>query len=384
LAKVLIIVGTRPEIIKQAPVIEEAKRQGLDFLFVTTGQHYDYGLCMRFIEEMGLPPPDYSLHLVKRDPIEQMGEMMVGLKKIVEGERDPLLLVEGDTNTVAATAIVGRKLSLTVGHVEAGLRSFDWRMPEEHNRIMVDHLADILFAPTEPSRQNLLRERVHGNIHVTGNTIIDAAIRNTPLAVKQSKIRNRIRFEKYVLATAHRAENVDDAAVLANLVEAMIDSPLPVVFPVHPRTDKMLKRFALRTRLERSKNVQLLPPLGYFDFLVLLKNCSLAITDSGGIQEEATAPPIRKPVLVLRVSTERPEAVKFGFAKVVGVQRDSILRGIRYAIRQNTVPEGKSPFGDGRAGRRIVDSLLTYRRPLAYPVGLEKAKLGLRATPSGS
>jgi len=287
---------------------------------------------------------------------------MVGLKKIVEGERDPLLLVEGDTNTVAASAIVGRKLSLTVGHVEAGLRSFDWRMPEEHNRIMVDHLADILFAPTEPSRQNLLRERVHGNIHVTGNTIIDAAIRNTPLAVKQSKIRNRIRFEKYVLATAHRAENVDDAAVLANLVEAMINSPLPVVFTVHPRTDKMLKRFALRTRLEKSKNVQLLPPLGYFDFLVLLKNCSLAITDSGGIQEEATAPPIRKPVLVLRVSTERPEAVRFGFAKVVGVQRDSILRGIRYAIRQNRVPGGKSPFGDGRAGRRIVHSLLTYQR----------------------
>ncbi|TMI32485.1 UDP-N-acetylglucosamine 2-epimerase (non-hydrolyzing), partial [Candidatus Bathyarchaeota archaeon] len=200
MAKVLIIVGTRPEIIKQAPVIEEAKRQGLDFVFVTTGQHYDYGLCTRFIDELGLPPPDHSIHLVKRDPVEQMGEMMVGLKKIVEGERDPLLLVEGDTNTVAASAIVGRKLSLTVGHVEAGLRSFDWRMPEEHNRIMVDHLADILFAPTEPSRQNLLRERVHGNIHVTGNTIIDAAIRNTPLAVKQSKIRNRIRFEKYVLA----------------------------------------------------------------------------------------------------------------------------------------------------------------------------------------
>jgi UDP-N-acetylglucosamine 2-epimerase (non-hydrolysing) len=267
------------------------------------------------------------------------------------------VLVEGDTNGTLACALAAAKLNVQVGHVEAGLRSFDLRMPEEHNRRLVDHLSTYLFAPTEVAKANLMKENVWGKIHVTGNTVIDAVMQHISMAEKKSRVMERIRFSSFALATAHRAENVDDPVVLRNFVEAFEEAPLPVVYSIHPRSRKRLRQQKMLRKLSTSKNVQLLQPLGYFDFLVLMRNCEMIVTDSGGIQEEATAPSIRKPVLVTRLSTERPEAVEEGFARVVGVKKKNILLGMKQTLEKKSSLPAKSPYGDGAASMKIVDVL---------------------------
>jgi len=350
-----VVVGTRPEIIKMAPVIKELEQQGLPFYFIHTGQHLDYNMSLQFIEELNLPKPDYTFKLKNRRPAAQIGEMMAKLDRVLRRLKIKLLLIQGDTNTMLAAALTAVKLGVKVGHIEAGLRSYDWRMPEEHNRRMVDHVSDYLFAPTERAKNNLIEEHVYGKIYVTGNTVIDAVTRYLPLAEKQSSIMKTIKFKGFALATIHRAENVDNYSALKNLIEVFLESPLPVVFPVHPRTEKRLKLFHLTRKLAESRNVQLLPPQGYFNFLLLMKNCKLILTDSGGLQEEATAPCIRKPVLVLRISTERPEAVEAGFARVVGIDKNSILKSISEILNEKLNLPAISPFGDGRASQKIVN-----------------------------
>ncbi len=239
-----------------------------------------------------------------------------------------------------------------MGHVEAGLRSFDLRMPEEHNRRLTDHLSTYLFAPTKNAENNLKKESVWGKIYVTGNTVIDAVIQHIPLAERKSKIMEKIRFEKFTLSTAHRAENVDNPAVLKNFIEAFTEAPIPVVYPMHPRTRKRLKQNRVYTKIKESKNLQILPPVGYLDFLTIMKKCEIILTDSGGIQEEATAPQIRKPVLVLRLSTERPEAVEAGFAKVVGTEKQRILEALEESLENKERLPTHSPYGNGDAAEK--------------------------------
>jgi len=351
---ILIVVGTRPEVIKMAPVIRALQKHGQACIFVHSGQHYDYNLSSQFIEELGLPEPDYSLKVRERSPAAQTGRMMITVEKVVKKENPRLMLIEGDTNTMLAAALAGFKQNIPVGHVEAGLRSYDFRMPEEHNRRMVDHASTYLFAPTEKAKQNLVGENVWGKIYVTGNTVIDAVLQHVPLAEKKSRIKEQVRFKEYALATAHRMENVENPKVLKNFVEAFMESPVPVVFIVHPRTKKKLRQYKMWRKLSSSENVQILPPLGYFDFLLLMKNCKLILTDSGGLQEEATARSIRKPIIVLRLSTERPEAVEAGFAKVVGTEKDNILAAINEIFVGKVKLPVKSPFGDGDAGEKIA------------------------------
>ncbi len=254
-----------------------------------------------------------------------------------------------------ASALAAVKLDVPVGHVEAGLRSFDLRMPEEHNRRLVDHLSTYLFAPTENARKNLMKENVWGTIYVTGNTVIDAVMQHLPIAEKKSMILDEIRFNNFALATAHRCENVDNPNVLKDFVDAFIEAPIPIVYPVHPRAKKRLRQQKLWKTLSSAENVQLLKPLGYFDFLVAMKNCELMITDSGGLQEEATAPPLRKPVLVIRMSTERPEAVKAGFVTVVGVEKQRILGAMEQALKLKRGLPKVSPYGNGTAAKKIVE-----------------------------
>jgi UDP-N-acetylglucosamine 2-epimerase (non-hydrolysing) len=269
-----------------------------------------------------------------------------------------IVLVEGDTNGVLASALAAVKLNVSVGHVEAGLRSFDLRMPEEHNRHLVDHLSKYLFAPTEIARKNLERESVWGSIYVTGNTVIDAVMQHMSLAEKKSSIMDQIRFKRFALVTAHRAENVDDPIVLRNFVEAFANAPISIVYPIHPRSKKRLRQQKLWNKISKDENVQLLPPQGYFDFLMLMKNCEMIITDSGGVQEEATAAPIRKPVLVIRLSTERSEAVEAGFAKVVGVKKQQILAAMEKTLNERSELPRMSPYGDGTAAQKIVKIML--------------------------
>jgi UDP-N-acetylglucosamine 2-epimerase (non-hydrolysing) len=352
---VMVVAGTRPEIIKIAPIIRALQKRRIPTAFVHCGQHYDYNMAQQFIEDLELPPPDYAYKVKAHSPSAQIARIMMHLDKLFKETAPAIVLVEGDTNSVLATALTANKRRIPIGHVEAGLRSFDLRMPEEHNRRLTDHLSTFLFAPTERARTNLKSESVWGKIYVTGNTVVDAVVQHLPIAEKKSEIMKKILFDKFALATAHREENVDDLAILRTFAGVFAESPVPVVWPIHPRTKKRLRQNKIYARIRKLRNVQLLPPLGYLDFLALMKKSELIITDSGGIQEEATAPCIRKPVLVIRRSTERPEAVEAGFAKVVGTERQEIFSGIEAALtRQKELPY-TSPFGDGNAAERIVD-----------------------------
>lgn len=352
---VAVVAGTRPEIIKMAPIIIALQKAKWPFVFVNCGQHYDYNMSQQFIENLELVAPDYSLKIEASSPGVQTAEIMMKMDQLFDEIKPSIVLVEGDTNSVLSAALAANKRVIPIGHVEAGLRSFDLRMPEEHNRRLTDHISDLLFAPTDKAKDNLVKESVWGKIYVTGNTAIDAVIRHLPIAEKKSAIMEKIPFKNFALVTAHRAENVDDVGFLESFMDVFLESPLPIVYPMHPRTKKRLRENDLLSRMEKIKNVLILPPLGYLDFLVLMKKCSLIITDSGGIQEEATAPTIRKRVLVVRLSTERQEAVEAGFAEIVGVDKNNILASLYKEVENKQELPSVSPFGDGKSAMRIVD-----------------------------
>jgi UDP-N-acetylglucosamine 2-epimerase (non-hydrolysing) len=356
--EIALVVGTRPEIVKMSPVINALRGRNIEFCFIMTGQHHDYDMSMRFVEELRLPPPTLSFVLDSCKPASQIGEMMEKLEPALENSGSKFLLIQGDTNSMLAAALTGVKLGLRVAHVEAGLRSYDWRMPEEHNRRMVDHVSDVLFAPTETSKQNLTNEHVYGRIIVTGNTVIDAVNHYLTLAPEISDVMNHIPFPEFCFTTIHRKENVDSVEILKDLVDMLVEMKVPVVFPVHPRTNHRLHEFGLHEKLALSPNIHLLPPIGYIDTLVLMKNCRFILTDSGGLQEEATVSSIRKPVILLRSSTERPEAVEAGFTKIAGVNKEKVLTAIKAVLDKPPLLPDFSPFGDGKAAERIVNVVM--------------------------
>ncbi len=328
------------------------------FKFVYTGQHYDYELSRSFINELTLPEPDRQLGVRSDSSATLTGQIVIQAARAIRELGPSVVLVQGDTNTTLSATIASLKERVPVAHVESGLRSYDWRMPEEHNRRMIDHVSSFLFAPTEKALMNIVEEKVPGAKHVTGNTVIDATITNMPKAEAISTIPEKLHFGEFILATAHRAENVDNPYVLREFVEVFRGSPLPVVFPIHPRTVQRLRRFDLLERLLSQGNVQLLPPVGYFDFLILMKRCSLILTDSGGIQEEATSPPIRKRVVVMRDSTERPEAVESGFAKIGGTRKEDLLRCVVQSLECEDKLPTRSPFGNGSAGKLTAELVI--------------------------
>ncbi len=349
--------GTRPEIIKLAPIIKKLPKQSSTIIF--TGQHYDYEMSLQFIKQLGIREPDYKMKLTKlqnttTDRATQMGEMMINLAKFFTKTNLDTVLVQGDTNTVLSAAMASIKCSIPVSHVEAGLRSYDWRMPEEHNRVAVDHISEFLFAPTQLNKTILTNEKVHGKIFVTGNTSIDAVCENIKQVKKMKTISDD--FDDFLLLTLHRGENVDDRNTLSGIISGLINSKTKIVFPLHPRTLKKLKQFGLYNKIADSKNITILPPVGYFDMLYLMKKCNLIVTDSGGIQEETTAPPIRKKVLVLRTSTERIEAVKAGFVEIIGVNPPKIASSIRKNF-DNPIKLSKNPYESGKTSKKIIEIL---------------------------
>lgn len=352
--------GTRPEIIKLAPVMKALKRD--EFILIHTEQHYDYEMNRIFLEELGLPEPDYNLHVGSGTQAEQTGKAMVEIEKVLVKEKPDVTIVQGDTNTVLAGALASVKLHIPVAHVEAGLRSGDRRMPEEINRIVTDHVSDVLFAPTEKAKENLLREGIPEEwIYVVGNTVVDAVLQHAEIAEKKSKILEELDLNKgeYAVITAHRAENVDNKENLKKIVQIIKSVPIPIVYPVHPRTEKRLKAFGLWKKLEKADNVILTKPLGYFDFLKLLENARFVLTDSGGIQEEAIT--LHVPCITLRYTTERPETVEAGGNILVGLEVERakevverILNDREFEGRMRNAP---NPFGDGKAGERIAKIL---------------------------
>jgi UDP-N-acetylglucosamine 2-epimerase (non-hydrolysing) len=345
--------------IKLAPLIRKIQNLKQRLHVVHTGQHYDYLMAGRIMEDLELGSPDVSFELQSNSPSLQIAQMISELNSILNTNADDIVIVQGDTNTVLAGALAAIKNRKRISHIEAGLRSHDWRMPEEHNRRIVDHLSDYLFAPTKESESNLKMEHVPGKVFVTGNTVIDAVNEHMPVALRKSKVQAELKFADYVLATLHRAENVDDKKILTSICKGMIASRIPIIMPLHPRTKRRLKEFGIFDLVKSASNIELLSPKGYFDFLILMKNSTFILTDSGGIQEEATAKSILKRVLVLRLTTERTEAVQAGFAELIPLDQSTISAKIKSEWNSNhpKLSRVKSPYGDGHASQKILDTL---------------------------
>lgn len=354
MTKISIVLGTRPEIIKLSPLIRLTKKSNSDVIF--TGQHYDYEMGLQFMDELRLRNPDYKLKISEKNPAKQTGQIIQKLSDIFSKTQPDTVVVQGDTNTVLAGTVSALKSNIPVSHVEAGLRSFDWRMPEEHNRIATDHLSELLFSPTQLSKQNLIDEKVHGKIFVTGNTVIDAIKFNLKLAEKKSTIDVK---EDFVLLTMHRAENVDNKKILGQITHTLINCREKIIFPVHPRTKNRLRRFGFFSKIQSAKNITMIEPVGYFDMLIMMKKCKFIITDSGGIQEEATSPEIRKKVLVIRDFTDRPEAVSVGMSELVGVTQTKILQAIKRSTKSK-LSKKASPYGVGNSSRKILQIIQDY------------------------
>jgi UDP-N-acetylglucosamine 2-epimerase (non-hydrolysing) len=347
--KVAIILGTRPEIIKMSPIIRTLKEINMEFFILHTGQHYSYNMDQIFFEQLKLPQPRYNLKIGSGTHAEETGRMMMGIEKALIEERPSIVLVEGDTNTVLAGALASVKIGIPVGHVEAGLRSFDRSMPEEINRTVVDHISDLLFAPTEVAKGNLLREGIsEKKIFITGNTIVDAVYQNLLLA--ESISIPLVVEDDYFLVTVHRQENTDNPARLRNIIEGLkfvrkyFD--IPVIYPVHPKALKRIREYGINT-----EGLNLIEPLDYLSFLKLESKAKLIFTDSGGVQEEACI--LKVPCVTLRYNTERPETIEVGANVLAGTEPKEILEKAKIMI--NVKRNWKNPFGDGKAAVRIVN-----------------------------
>jgi UDP-N-acetylglucosamine 2-epimerase (non-hydrolysing) len=355
--KIAYVFGTRPEIIKLAPIIKKTTSKNSSLIF--TGQHYDFDMSLRFIEDLGLRSPDFKMKLTKlqnnkSDRATQTGEIILKLAKILSEINPDSVVVQGDTNTVLAAAITSIKYGIPISHVEAGLRSYDWRMPEEHNRIAVDHISELLFAPTKQTAIILKNEHVHGNIHVTGNTSIDAVSEFIKKAQKKSKLNID---HDFILTTIHRGENVDNKKILQSIISGLLNSKGSFLFPIHPRTVNRLKEFGLYEKIKNSNKIELIPSVGYFDMLYLMKKCTFILTDSGGIQEEATSPLINKKVLIARTSTDRQEAVDAGLADIIGTNSIKISQSINKTLVNPLLISKKTPYGNGTSSNQIIQIL---------------------------
>jgi len=353
--KAAVILGTRPEIIKMSPVIRELEKRGVDFFLLHTGQHYSYNLDGVFFEQLKLPQPRHNLEVGSGSHAEETGKMLIGIEKLLLEEKPNVILVEGDTNSVLAGALSAAKLRIRVGHVEAGLRSYDRQMPEEINRVLADHCSDYLFAPTEGAKATLLGEGIpQEKIFVTGNTIVDAIYQNLGIVREKGNVLSTLGLKpkEYFLLTLHRQENVDDrgrfASILEGLSRVAAQFRLPLVYPIHPRSRRMMGEFNLEPQ-----NLRLIDPVDFLSFLQLEANARLILTDSGGVQEESCILSI--PCVTLRDNTERPETIEVGANILAGAVPEKILECSQTMLGRKN--DWQNPFGDGRAAGRIVDIL---------------------------
>ena len=368
--KIATVLGTRPEIIKMAPIIDEISKRGIDQIILHTGQHYDKEMSDNFFRDLEIPAPDYNIQVGSGTHGRQTGLMMKGIEEVLLEEKPDIVLVQGDTNAVLAGALVASKLHIAIGHVEAGLRSFDMTMPEEVNRRAADVCSAMYFIPTEESAINLLAEGFsRKNMFITGNTVVDACFRHLEIAKKKGFEEESLaaldieNMENILTLTMHRAENVDDKQRVTSIIEALKElSDMNIIFPIHPRTKNTLQNFGLFDELNDLDHVHIIKPVGYLDFLQLTSASTLILTDSGGLQEEAIT--LDVPALTLRYNTERPETVTAGGNILVGSDKEVILENARrilddkeFADKMKNAP---NPYGMGDSAKLTVDAIEDY------------------------
>lgn len=356
---ILHVVGARPNFMKAAPVMQALARcDGIRQTLVHTGQHYDSNMSDVFFQQLGIREPDAHLEVGSGSHARQTAEIMSRFEAVVLERNPDLVLVYGDVNSTVATALVCAKLLIPVGHVEAGLRSFDRTMPEEINRLLTDQIADLLFTPSADAGENLLREGVAPEkIHLVGNVMIDTLARLLPKA-SQPDIDNLP--ERYVLVTLHRPSNVDEPGMLKQIIDSLIaiSQDSPVIFPLHPRTRQRIKDFGLS--IPNNGRLRLLEPMPYLRFLGLQRRATVVITDSGGIQEETTY--LGVPCLTVRENTERPVTVTMGTNILVGRDMERLRTQVERILAGNVKQARVPPLWDGHAAERIADAIMTWGR----------------------
>jgi UDP-N-acetylglucosamine 2-epimerase (non-hydrolysing) len=356
--RILHVVGARPNFMKVAPILAELRKHpDVEQVLVHTGQHYDEKMSDVFFQDLGMPAPDVHLGVGSGSHAQQTAKVMMAIEPVLLGRRPDVVVVAGDVNSTLAVALVASKLGIRIAHVEAGLRSRDWSMPEEVNRVLTDRLSDLLFTPSPDGDENLAREGIDpARVHLVGNVMIDSLRAALPRA-RESRIHAQLGVGRgaYALATLHRPSNVDDPESLAKVLGALaeIAARLPVVFPIHPRTRaRMAADARLRDRAASARGLRLVDPLGYLDFLALAADARFVLTDSGGIQEETTA--LGVPCLTLRENTERPVTVEVGTNTLVGTDPAQIVPAA-IAILEGRGKTGRIPdLWDGRAAERIA------------------------------
>jgi len=359
---IILVVGARPNFMKIAPIHAECERRGVETIILHTGQHYDDNMSKIFFSDLGMPQPDIYLGVGSGSHATQTARVMVEFEKICLESNPCMVVVVGDVNSTVACSLVCAKLLIPCAHVEAGLRSFDRRMPEEINRVITDTIADLLLTPSPDGDENLRAEGVdESKIVRVGNIMIDSLFNNLERA-ESSTILGDLGLEKqsFGLLTLHRPSNVDDAESFRQILLALecVGKRLPVIFPIHPRSRKRAEEFGLMEQLQRVPNMILSEPLGYLDFIALMANASLVLTDSGGLQEETTALGI--PCITLRENTERPITVTEGTNVVVGSDREAIVAAA-FDVIETGGKVGRIPdLWDGRTAIRIVDALLEH------------------------
>jgi len=350
---VILILGTRPQIIKSAPIVHEALKQGLAMKIIHTGQHYDHELSQAFFEEFSPPEPVVNLNVGSGSHAFQTAEIMSRLEKHLISEKPTLVLTPGDTNSALAGALTSVKLGIPVAHIESGARCYDMKMAEEINRRLIDHCSEMLFAPTSNCKRNLERESVTGKIYLTGDTMYDAFL-SFQEKTHGCDILDRLDLDgkEYALLTTHRAENVDDPAKLKGMLKAIQEAEMKVVFPIHPRTKNKLKENGIS--LDAS-NIHTIAPVGYVEMLKLLKHAKIVLTDSGGLQKEAFWS--KTPCITIRDRTEWTETVEIGVNFITDVTPSKILQALEYIKENYREIENRfkgNPFGDGNASEKIV------------------------------
>ncbi len=345
--KIASIVGARPQFIKCAPLSREIRKEHVEIL-VHTGQHYDHEMSDIFFKELNIPKPDYNLGIGSGNQGEQTGRMLIEIENVLLKEKPDLALVYGDTNSTLAGALAASKLHIRVAHVEAGLRSFDRRMPEEINRVLTDHVSELLLCPTQTAVDNLAKEGITEDVYLVGDVMADALEYNRKVAEEKSRIIEELGVEKgkYMVITVHRPGNTDSKENMSNIIEALSRSGKIVVFPVHPRTEKYLREYGLWDNMPA--NVRSIQPVGYLDMLKLMGNADKILTDSGGIQKEAYM--LDVPCITLRENTEWVETLEDGWNVLVGTDREKIIGALNEFEPQN---RQKCVFGGGDTSVRI-------------------------------